>query len=91
MKRAAYLVGGVGCLLTSGISGWLLLRYLTLGAGLEIFGPSLSAGSVFLGLIPAVGLFFAGAISLGLGIVWCAQGLVASDRHEANHHSESLG
>jgi hypothetical protein len=86
MKRAAYLLGGVCCLLTSGVSGWLLLRYLMNGAGLEIFGPSFSPGSVFLGLIPLAGLFFASAISLGLGIVWCAQGLVAGDRHEANHH-----
>jgi hypothetical protein len=77
MKRAMFLIGGACWFLFAlGFAAFLVL-YITQGAGLQYyFGPTISSGSVALGLVHVVGLVTAIVLCFSIGAGLCAYGIV---------------
>ena len=83
MKQAFYIVGGLLWLAFGAGFGLLLLNYLTSGAGMQdylLFVPSFFSGSVLLGVVQVLGLFFLCAASVAIGAALVIRGL-ASGHH----------
>lgn len=83
LKRALFLLGGVAWLMMAAAVAYLLVRYLGDGAGLQFFGPWVSAGSVLFGWIHVVGLMLASGLAAITGIWWCACALVSNEAHDS--------
>jgi hypothetical protein len=91
MKRAMFLLGGA-CwfLFTLGFAAFLIL-YVTEGAGLQYFGPTISSGSVALGLVHVVGLVTAIVLCFSIGAGLCAYGIVGvKDGREPKDAAEQI-
>jgi hypothetical protein len=89
MRRLRSLLVGITSLLASGCFGLLLLRYLSDGAGLQVFDLGLSGASVLMGVVHVVGFSLGCALTLLLGIYWCAEGLVPYREGEPNAEGEA--
>ena len=76
MKRAMFLVGGMLWLgFALGFASFLA-RYISGGAGLQVFGGQVSSGSVLLGLVHLVGFGAAMLLCFAIGVGLCARGVV---------------
>jgi hypothetical protein len=62
--------------------GFFLLQYVTEGAGLQIFGWAVSAGSVLLGLVHVVGFCTASLVCMGIGLSIWARGFESGREDE---------
>jgi len=94
MKRLGQLIGGImgfGCAVGFAL---LLLSYVTGGSGVqiiglprELFGDSVSSGSIVVGLVHIVGFATASFLCFAVGAVFCAHAIVPESREhpEANH------
>lgn len=82
-RRAIYVVGGMLWFLVSLGFGFILMRYVEGGAGLQFFGGPVSSGSVMLGLAHVTGFIVAAIICFAIGAVWCAHGLVLDRGYES--------
>lgn len=76
MKRLLLLFGGAFWFLFALGFAALLVQYIADGAGLEFFGPSVSSGSILLGLVNVVGLCTAIILCFAIGAGLCARAIV---------------
>ncbi len=77
LKRTMLLLGGICSLILALGFAFLLLCYLTEGAGLQFFPLGISSGSVLVGLIHVVGLVLATLLCFIVGVCLCASGAVS--------------
>jgi len=87
MKRALIFSAGLLWFAFALGFGFFLVQYVAQGAGLQFFVPTISAGSVALGLVQFVGLATAVLICFAIGAGLCASAIVPKDRHE-NRNAE---
>jgi len=69
--NAMFKISGFCCFILAAGFGFLLYHYVAQGAGIQLFGPSLSSGSVLMGLVHVIG-FLAGAgvcVAIGLSLL----------------------
>jgi hypothetical protein len=76
MNRALLLFGGFLWLLFAIGFVAILVHYVSEGAGLQIFGPAVSAGSVLLGLAHVIGFATAALVCFAVGVGLGARGIV---------------
>ena len=79
MKRALLFSAGLlWFAFALGFGGFMVL-YIAQGAGLQFLGPTVSSGSLLLGLVHFVGLATAALICFAIGASLCARAIVRKD------------
>jgi hypothetical protein len=78
MRRAILLLAGILWLLFAVCFGFVLLRYIAEGAGLQFYGWMFSSGSILVGLVHVSGFVFAAFLCFAVGAVLFSCGLVRS-------------
>jgi len=81
-----FLIGGVCWFLFALGFAVFLFLYLAQGAGLQFLGPTVSSGSVALGLIHVVGLAVAVILCFSIGAALCAHGIVREENETEPDH-----
>ena len=76
MKRILLSIGGACWFLFALGFAAFLVQYIAGGAGLQFFRPSVSSGSILLGLVHVVGLCAAIILCFAIGAGLCARGSV---------------
>jgi hypothetical protein len=67
----------------------LVVRYLSEGAGLPFFGWMFSSGSVLIGMVLVIGLFFLAVLCVAVGVAfWIRAFVPAKDQAEHNRGEE---
>lgn len=85
MKKLILLIGGACWFLFALGFGVLLVQYVAGGAGLQFFGPPVSSGSIFVGLVHVTGLCVAVVLCFAIGAGLCARGIVRdADKEESD-------
>ncbi len=82
LKRGLFLGAGLLWLLFSFGFGYLLVRYIVQGAGLQFFGPPVSVGSILLGLLPLTGFIVGCFLCFAIGAGLCAHGIVSAGKEQ---------
>ena len=77
MKRAMFFIGGMLWLCFALGFGALLIRYISGGAGVQLFDGPVSSSSVLLGLVHLVGFGAAILLCFAIGAGLCGRGIVA--------------
>lgn len=80
MKRVLFIAGGLCWFLFASCFCVFVVRYLTHGAGLQIFGWSLSAGSVLLGVVQVTGLVLGAVICFTIGALLFVRGIAPPEK-----------
>jgi hypothetical protein len=80
MKRLLLVMAGMCWILFALGFALFLVRYISEGAGLQLYIPMVSSGSVLLGLVHVVGLCLASFICFAVGCGLMARGIVADSQ-----------
>ena len=74
-----FLLAGACWLLVASGFGFILLRYIRQGAGLQFFGWMFSSGSVSIGLVHVVGIVSAAFLCFAIGACFFARAFVGAE------------
>jgi hypothetical protein len=82
MKRALFIATGIIWMLFGFGFLVLLYQYLVQGAGLQFWIPTISSGSVLMGLVHFVGFSAASVLCFAIGSGLWARGMIKPDTGE---------
>jgi hypothetical protein len=80
MKRLLLVMAGMCWVLFALGFALFLVRYIAEGAGLQLYIPVVSSGSVLLGLVHVAGLCMASFLCFAIGSGLIARGIVAGSQ-----------
>ncbi len=90
IRATVFVIGGLLWFAFALAFGFVLVQYVSDGAGIQFFTLSVSSGSVLLGMIQVIGFLAAAGLCCVVGVGLCVHGLVPPVRKQAQRTLQNL-